>query len=165
MPYYAILPEYMYAFIMGTPGGVEGVDWISVPFAPPDPENMSAYRWSVSDNFWYIPYTEQGIDAHRDSMIEANVTYNSITVLNDTRTQNALLRIKSELEAKPDVELSFQTPSGYIDLGLVNANGLFLACRSREQACFDAARATKEHHAVTPFPDMDSAIAYFDSVL
>lgn len=129
--------------------------------------NPPLEKWSFTRNNWYLPYTEEKVAEHRDMMIEVIVTYDNgekvLTVMNDERTRSALLRVKSDLEARPASTLYFQTFDSDEYLGLSDITGLFIASREREQKCFDAFKAVRDEHAINPFEATEDAIYFFNN--
>lgn len=167
--HFAILPSYEYQGLgVGTPAGVEGVDWIEV-FVEPEDDPFYEKRWSVSLNEWVIPYSDARVDIYRDEKTEINVSYDNgeeeYTVFNNERTRSALQQKMNRLQNTPTETVNFETVDGFFDLGLSDISGLFIACDDRQQACFNAAKATKAENSINPFDKMDSAKTFFDNQL
>lgn len=119
--------------------------------------------WSFQVSF------DSVLSNYRDSKSEINVTYDNgvdeYTVFNNERTRAALQQKMNRLQNTPVETVNFETVNGFFELGLSDISGLFVACDTRQQACFDAAKVTKEQNDISNFSNENDMKSFFDNQL
>lgn len=111
------------------------------------------------------------VSEYRDEKIAQPVAFHngttSFQVMNDTRTRSALLEKINTLLLmnNQDMVVNWKCLDGYCDLNAADLQGLYLACDTRNQKCFDAARHVTEINATVPYEDFNNMKADFDTYM
>lgn len=117
---------------------------------------------NLSSNF------TQYIKTYRDQVIETKIIeFNGKKAVCDSRSRLTLTNIVQYLTFlnDPEATINWKGPDGYYELTLSDVEGLVKIGGAWVQKAFNAEKTILQTHAITPYTDLDSAKADFDTLM
>lgn len=127
--------------------------------------------WDYSNNVWvldqslFTPFLRQELKSHRDSKATLEVTYNGVTAKNTVEERNLIVGIIVFMQAKGEEQsLAWKQPDDeFVMATISDFQGIMLIGGQLTQNAFAAEAYIIAQHAMTPYTDIPSAIAAFDT--
>lgn len=111
------------------------------------------------------PSFEVLINQYRILQTEVQVTYNSVTILNNQNERNILSRLDGDFKILNDdtFEIDFKNIADTKKIKVKDIQGLRKECFILEQQCYSAEAVVLANHISTPYTDIQDAYDDFDA--